>query len=125
MEIKKQQTGDYGEMKLQGRLDGYWSDHLARNLEEMVRDGVHHIRLDLSAVDYISSLGIGVLMRSHKELGAIGGSLKVFNPSEPVREVITLSGLAAILLSRGTSQFDSRGQDAGKTWELPARRRRA
>jgi anti-anti-sigma factor len=121
MEISKRQTGDYGEINLQGRLDGYWSDHLARTLEETVRDGVHHIRLDLSAVDYISSLGIGVLMRSHKELSAIGGSLKVFNPSEQVREVITLSGLAGILLSRGTSQFDKRATDAGKTWELPPR----
>ena len=118
MEITKNQSGDYIEMKLNGRLDGYWSDHLARTLEETVRGGIHRIRLDLAAVDYISSLGVGVLVRFHKELRAIGGNLKVFNSSEPVREVITLSGLGAMLLSRGASQ--SGGRDAGisRSWQL-------
>src|SRR5262249_41560979 len=68
MEITKRQSGDYAEMKVAGRLDGYWSDHLAAALEETVRGGTHSIRLDLGAVDYISSLGISVLLRFHKEL---------------------------------------------------------
>jgi anti-anti-sigma factor len=119
MEITKEQSGDYVEMKVNGRLDGSWSDHLARTLEETVRGGIHRIRLDLGAVDYISSLGVGVLVRFHKELRAIGGNLKVFNPSERVREVITLSGLAAMLLSRGTSQ--SGGLSVTWQLELPLR----
>src|SRR6516162_5142866 len=118
MEITKNQSGDYIEMKLNGRLDGYWSDHLAQTLEETVRGGIHRIRLDLAAVDYISSLGVGVLVRFHKELRAIGGNLKVFNPSEPVREVMTSTGLAAILLSR--AEVAPAGGDLGlsRTWQL-------
>src|SRR5262249_12085931 len=94
-----------------------WSDHLARTLEEMIQGGIHRIRLDLGGVDYISSLGIGVLMRFHKELRAIGGNLKVFNPSERVLEGITTTGLAAGLLSRGGIQA---GGDLGlsRTWQL-------
>jgi anti-anti-sigma factor len=117
MEIAKKQSGDYVEMKVNGRLDGYWSDHLAGTLAETVRGGIHRIRLDLAAVDYISSAGVAVLVRFHKELRAIGGNLKVFNSSERVREVITVSGLAAMLLSRGASQ--SAGRDRGlSTWQL-------
>jgi anti-anti-sigma factor len=118
MEITKKQSGDQVEMKVNGRLDGYWSDHLAQTLEETVRGGIHRIRLDLAAVDYISSLGVGVLVRFHKELRAIGGNLKVFTPSEPVREVLTTTGLAAMLLARGASQ--SGGTDLGlsRSWEL-------
>jgi anti-anti-sigma factor len=123
MEITKKQSADYIEMKVKGRLDGTWSDHLARTLEETVRGGIHRIRLDLAEVDYISSLGVGVLVRFHKELRAIGGNLKVFNPSERVREVITHSGLAAMLLSRGASE--SAGHEGGlsRTWmmDLPPR----
>jgi anti-anti-sigma factor len=117
MEITKKQSDDHVEMAVSGRLDGYWSDHLARTLEETVHGGTHRIRLDLAAVDYISSLGIGVLVRFHKELRAIGGNLKVFNPSERVLEVITSTGLAAILLSRGEVQP---GGDLGlsRTWQL-------
>jgi anti-anti-sigma factor len=122
MEITKQQSGDYAEMKVEGRLDGYWSDHLAAMLDEAVRGGAHSIRLDLGAVDYISSLGISVLMRFHRELRAIGGSLKVFNPSPRVQEVLALSNLSEMLLSRRGSRFESR-DGATMTWEigLPAR----
>jgi anti-anti-sigma factor len=117
MEITKKQSDDHVEMTVNGRLDGYWSDHLARTLEETVRGGFHRIRLDLASVDYISSLGVGVLVRFHKELRAIGGNLKVFNPSERVREVITTTGLDAILLSRGEALP---GGDLGlsRTWQL-------
>jgi anti-anti-sigma factor len=122
MDITKSQIGDYVEMMVAGRLDGYWSDHLAQTLEETVRGGVHRIRLDLAAVDYISSLGVGVLLRFHKELRAIGGNLKVFNPSERVREVITVSRLDAILLSRGASQSGGPGAGLSGTWlKLPKR----
>src|SRR6516225_3482022 len=117
MEITKSQIGDYVEMMVAGRLDGYWSDHLAQTLEETVRGGVHRIRLDLAAVDYISSLGVGVLLRFHKELRAIGGNLKVFNASERVREVITVSRLAAMLLSRGASQSGGRDTGPSGTWQ--------
>jgi anti-anti-sigma factor len=123
MEITKKQSGDYVEMKVNGRLDGYWSDHLARTLEETVRGGIHHIRLDLAAVDYISSLGVAVLLRFHKELRAIGGNLKVFNPSERVREVITVSRLAAMLLSQGASQSGGHDLDLSRSWQLQLPRR--
>jgi anti-anti-sigma factor len=118
MEITKKQSDDHVEMTVNGRLDGYWSDHLARTLEETVRGGIHRIRLDLAAVDYISSLGLGVLVRFHKELRAIGGNLKVFNPSEPVREVMTSTGLAAILLSRGEGQPGGPDLGLSRTWQL-------
>jgi anti-anti-sigma factor len=118
MEITKKQSPDHVEMTLNGRLDGYWSEQLARTLEETVRGGTHRIRLDLAAVDYISSMGIGVLVRFHKELRGIGGNLKVFNPSERVLEVITSTGLAAVLLSR--AEVAPAGGDLGlsRTWQL-------
>jgi len=119
MEITKKQSDDYVEMTVVGRLDGYWSDHLALTLEETVRGGMHRIRLDLAGVDYISSLGVAVLVRFHKELRAIGGNLKVTNPSERVREVITVSRLAAMLLSRGASQ--SGGRETSWQLKVPPR----
>jgi anti-anti-sigma factor len=121
MEITKSQIGDYVEMMVAGRLDGYWSDHLAQTLEETVRGGVHRIRLDLAAVDYISSLGVGVLLRFHKELRAIGGNLKVFNASERVREVITVSRLDEILFSRGARQSGGPAGLSGTWLKLPPR----
>jgi len=118
MEIKTLKRGDYVEMKVKGRLDGYWSDHLAATLEETVRGGIHRVRLDLFAVDYISSMGVAVLLRFYKELRAIGGNFKVCNPSEQVRDVLTLCGVAAMLVSQRGSGVESPAEAAATTWNL-------
>jgi anti-anti-sigma factor len=118
MEIKKLQGRDYVEMKVNGRLEGYWSDHLSATLAETVRGGIHRIRLDLFAVDYISSMGVAVLLRYYKELRAIGGDFRVFNPSESVRHILTLCGVAAMLVSERGSVLESPGEGASTTWNV-------
>jgi anti-anti-sigma factor len=99
MEITRQRReGDEAEIELRGRLDAYWADQLAGDLDQLVRGGAHRLWLDLSGVTYLSSLGIGLLVRFQKELSRLGGSLKVINPSEPVKEVLTVVRLHAMLI---------------------------
>lgn len=97
MEITPVHDGNWLELRIQGRLDGYWSDHFANALDEYVRQGGHRIRLDLAEVVFLSSAGIRVLLRFYKQLRSIQGSLIVANPSEPVRKVLELSGLKMFL----------------------------
>jgi anti-anti-sigma factor len=99
MEIVKQQLDDALEVKVRGRLDNYWAEHLRTNLEEVIRGGAHAIRLNLSEVSYLSSAGVGLLVLFHKQLKAIGGSFVIASPSERVKQVLDLCGLSAILLS--------------------------
>jgi anti-sigma B factor antagonist len=81
-------------------LDGYWSDHLASALDEEIRLGRHHLLLDLSDVVFLSSAGIGVLMKSYNELESIRGSLSIWKASERVRKVIEICGLDQMLLAK-------------------------
>jgi anti-sigma B factor antagonist len=99
MEITRRVSGDIVDVELAGRLDGYWSDHLKSALSEVVREGQHHIRLDCAHVSFLSSAGIGVLMRFHKELGRINGTFQVINPSPPVRTVLRVTRLDAFLIA--------------------------
>jgi len=73
MEISTQQNGDVLDVKVKGRLDNYWTEHLRRNLDEMVRSGAHGIRLNLSEISFLSSAGVGLLVQCHTQLKAIGG----------------------------------------------------
>jgi anti-anti-sigma factor len=98
MEITKQRVGDTLELQIQGRLDGYWADHLAQSLEDIVRDGARNLRLNLSGVSYLSSAGIRVLVRAHKQLSAIQGSFSVSEPSDAVRSILQLTGLMDLLI---------------------------
>jgi len=99
MEILTQQLGDALEVKVRGRLDNYWAEHLQSNLEEIIRGGAHIIVLNLSDVSYLSSAGVGLLVRFYKQLKGLGGSFVIANPSENVKVVVELCHLSAILFS--------------------------
>jgi len=102
MELAWEQTGGAASLRVQGRLDAYWADHLGQALEEAIRRGEARIGLELSGVAYISSAGIRVLIRFHHQLERLGGSLHVTNPSQAVREVLGMVGLLEALLRVGT-----------------------
>jgi len=99
MEIVTQQLGDALEVKVMGRLDNYWTEHLRGNLEEIIRGGAHGIRLNLSEISFLSSAGVGLLVKFHTQLKGIGGSFIVTSPSERVKQVLDLCRLSTILLA--------------------------
>ena len=100
MEISRRYSIGVVELTVTGRLDGYWADHLASALDEEIRQGSHHVLLDLSQVVFLSSAGIGVLVRFYQQLKNIQGSLSVSKASERVRKVIQISGLKEVLLAK-------------------------
>jgi anti-anti-sigma factor len=87
------------ELIVDGRLDAYWADHLSQEITRVIHGGVHHVRLHLGGVQYISSAGIRVLLQFHKQLVRINGSLFVCEPSAAVRSVIQLTGLEELLVA--------------------------
>ena len=62
MQITQHPAADSLELRLTGRIDATWAEHLNKNIENAVRAGSHHIRLNFAGVEYISSLGIRVLV---------------------------------------------------------------
>lgn len=99
MEIVTQQIGDVLEVKVRGRLDNYWTEHLRRNLEEIIRGGAHGIQLNLSEIGFLSSAGVGLLVKFHTQLKSIGGSFVITSPSPRVKQVLDLCRLSTVLLS--------------------------
>ena len=109
MEITRQLRGEALELKVQGRVDGYWSDHLSAAVDREIRQGHHHIELDLSQVGFLSSAGIGTLVRLYKELKSIEGSFVISNCSRYVLKVLQLSKLEDVLVAKvadGSSTAD-------------------
>jgi anti-anti-sigma factor len=119
MEITSERAGSVLAMHLRGRLDGYWADHLSHALDEALRDGHYHIRLDLTEVGYLSSLGIRVLVTFYKKLRAIGGTLAISDASDLVGQVLETVGLRATLMpGRDTGmQEPAAPVDVSRTFE--------
>lgn len=107
MEIVKERSGDVLKIRVSGRLDNHWSEPFEDAIEEMIRDGAHHLRLDLSDVNYLSSAGVGVLMQAYRDTTELHGSFLISAASERVRSVLRLVDLESLLFE--SDVHDDRG----------------
>ena len=108
MEIVKNHTGERAELRLKGRLDASWCEHVSSAISSAIQDGAHCIQIYMADVVYISSAGIRVLMTFYKQLKHIGGELVVVSPSDEVRTILELTGLGS-LLTTGASPTTATG----------------
>ena len=91
-------VGSSALVRLTGRLDGEWSRHLADTLDELLRDGLRSVVLDMSQVDYISTPGVQVLSQRYRDFSLLRGELRVASPSPAVLQALTTAGLLDQLL---------------------------
>jgi anti-anti-sigma factor len=120
MEITVESSGEATKLKVKGRLDGYWADHLAKALEAEIRQGSHHLLLDLSEVVFLSSAGIGTLVKFYKQLREIQGSLLVSEASEQVKKVLEISRLTGMLFASGRTATGAEARPAPTAAPAPA-----
>src|SRR5262252_6834343 len=97
MEIVRREREGFLEVVFEGRLDGYWGEHLASSVAEAMHEGKHAVRVNLAKASYISSAGIGVLVQLYQQFKAVNGSFGVLEPSEPVKKILDLVGVGEIL----------------------------
>ena len=77
-----------GDVVVRGRLDAAQADKAESFLDEV--DGVFVI--DLSELEYISSSGLGVLLKTHKRLLSTGNSLKLVHVNKHINDIFKYSG---------------------------------
>jgi anti-sigma B factor antagonist len=73
-----------------GGLNADTSPEFLRQLEALVEGGVTKIIIDCSRLDYISSYGIGMLVRVHKKLAGRGGDVKIAAPGSTVLRALNV-----------------------------------
>jgi anti-anti-sigma factor len=81
-------------VRLGGRLDREWAEHLSHTLEDLVRDGVRWVTIDLSRVTYVSSAATKVLARWQEELALMRGEVELTSVSPALREMFVTAGWA-------------------------------
>src|SRR5690242_17800680 len=98
MQITTEIVGGVLELRVQGRLDNEAADDLLAVVDDVLRKGHHAALLDLREVDYLSSAGIGALLRAQKRFQAIHGIFGIAKSSPQVAEVLRLTKLAKVLV---------------------------
>jgi anti-anti-sigma factor len=101
MDCQISRTDDVALVVLIGSLDSSWSNYFSERLDEVVRSGAHDVRVDMSGVSYLSSNGIALLVRYHRQMRQIGGRFRVLAHSNEVGHVLKLTGVLNLLMDDG------------------------
>ena len=109
MEITTRSEQDVTIVALAGHLDSNTSPEAQQALDAILAGGVAKVVIDFSALDYISSAGLRVLLGTAKRLKQERGALRLFGLNETVREVFEISGFATILTVVDTEASALRG----------------
>lgn len=97
LEIKRENRGEGITLNCSGRLDANWAGHLNDYIDELVREGLYHISLDLIGIEYLSSAGIRSLVSQYKNLKSVNGHFHILAMSENVNEVLNMVGMLEML----------------------------
>lgn len=84
--------GDNGEIKCSGRLDASQCEKAQSFMDDIADTRV----LDFSGLEYISSAGLGILLKTQKRLAESGAALKITNVNNHIYDVFRYSGFNAI-----------------------------
>ena len=77
---------------LNGRLDAAQCDKALQFLDGLPAPRV----IDLAGLDYISSAGLGVLLKTQKRVMAGGQGLRLVNASKHIRDIFKYAGFDRI-----------------------------
>ncbi len=80
-----------------GKLDNDSSEYFFSFIEEQVTDGHKKLVLDCENLEYISSMGLGSLMRTHSRMKKHMGDVKIAAMQSFVAETFRLVGFEKIL----------------------------
>lgn len=104
-------------VSLKGSVDGHTFNGLAERFSQLPPDTLW-IVLDLSMMDYISSVGVNFLVRTRVLQRKAGGDCILVRPQPQVHRILKMLGLLEVLVVSGTVEeawaevWDRRGRAA-------------
>lgn len=90
--------GSKSVVRLSGDLDILTAEDLKRRLVKLIKGGSAKVVLDLEAVDFVDSSGLGALVALHKLAVSCGGRLVVRSAPSRVRQLFSLTRLDELLI---------------------------
>ena len=79
-----------------GEIDVYTAPKLREQLVDLVNDGRYHLVVDMEAVEFLDSTGLGVLVGGLKRVRAHDGSLRLVCTQERILKIFRITGLTKV-----------------------------
>lgn len=102
MQITAEPRDGYTILHLRGEFDTFYCPLLQKEVDGLIKSGVHRIALNLRLVKFINSTALGAIIKASKVLAAHHGKLVVSRPSVFCKDIMEKVGL-----DRVVPMFDS------------------
>jgi anti-sigma B factor antagonist len=81
-----------------GEIDVYTAPKLRDKITELVAAGVYDLVIDMQAVEFLDSTGLGVLVGGLKKVRAHDGSLQLVCKQDRLLKIFRITGLAKVFV---------------------------
>lgn len=79
-----------------GGLNAETASHFVEDLDRVIEAGVRRVIVDCTQLRYISSYGLGILVRLHKRLRERGGDVRLAAVQAPMARLLEMVRLAKV-----------------------------
>jgi anti-sigma B factor antagonist len=104
-------------ISVDGGIDRHTSKGFVQDVINLIEDGSRKIIIDCEKLTYISSYGLGVLLRLHKRAKKAGGEVKIASVHSRIAELLNVTHLNKIFsiypdVNRARLEFRPKDADA-------------
>ncbi|WP_343996071.1 anti-sigma factor antagonist, partial [Nocardioides dubius] len=86
-----------------GEIDVYTAPKLRDQITDLVGSGQYRLIIDMEAVEFLDSTGLGVLVGGLKKVRAHDGSLELVCTQERLLKIFRITGLAKVFAIHGSA----------------------
>ena len=91
-------AGSVLSIHVRGEIDHHTASEIRRGIDGVLFEKrPHKLILDLSAVSFMDSSGLGLIMGRYSVMKELGGEMTVWNPSPETRAILTLAGMERLV----------------------------
>ena len=87
-----------------GEIDVYTAPKLRDQISDLVNAGKSSLIVDLEAVDFLDSTGLGVLVGGLKKVRAQDGSMSLICSQDRLLKIFRITGLAKVFVIHDTAE---------------------
>jgi anti-sigma B factor antagonist len=95
--VERIQADGYALLAVQGEIDIATSPRLIAALNDAVTDTTGAVLVDLSAVEFMDSTGLALLIRAQRRMSRRGRGFAVVCPEGPVKRIFELTDMVETL----------------------------
>ncbi len=102
-------TGTILKIKLRGEIDHHSAVTVRSAIDDMIRSKrPQELIIDMSAVDFMDSSGLGLIMGRYNTMKSIGGGVTVADPTPATEKIMNLAGMERIIRITHTARREVR-----------------